>query len=194
MLEQGRAALSDPEASHDSLVAHAERLGAAAVAEPGTARGVLLATLTAGLPPNGIALLLAAPSLLLAVACNIVAQHAFAGLSFWFGDSGAAWFLYQKLIFMIGGMLIPPQVLPGWLQGAARVLPFRAMAYAPGRLASGHVEPMILVEQLGWLVVLCVIATSVFGAGERRLQVVGKRHRVEYCPRRIRWTIGRHYE
>ena len=78
--------------------------------------GVLLAWITAGHPPSGIALAVAAPSLVLAVMCNIVAQHAFAALSFWLGHSGGAWFLYQKLIFMVGGMLIPLEVLPGWLR------------------------------------------------------------------------------
>ncbi len=135
--------------------------------------GVVLAWITAGHPPSGIALAVAAPSLVLAVMCNIVAQHAFAALSFWLGHSGGAWFLYQKLIFMVGGMLIPLEVLPDWLRAAALVLPFRAMAYAPGRLASGHLEPILLVEQVGWLAVLACVATAVFGAGERRLQVVG---------------------
>ena len=73
---------------------------------------------------------------------------------------------------MVGGMLIPLEVLPGWLRATALVLPFRAMAYAPGWLASGHLEPILLVEQVGWLAVLACIATAVFGAGERRLQVV----------------------
>ena len=47
------------------------------------------------------------------------------------------------------------------------------MAYAPARLASGHWEPVLLVEQLVWLGVLAVVAAAAFRAGERRLQVVG---------------------
>ena len=48
-----------------------------------------------------------------------------------------------------------------------------AMAYAPARLASGHVEPELLLVQLAWLVGLSVLAVGVFARGERRLQVVG---------------------
>ena len=70
-------------------------------------------------------------------------------------------------------MLIPLEALPGWLQRVASLLPFRAMAYAPARLASGHLEPMLLLEQVGWLSLLSVAALAAFGAGERRLQVVG---------------------
>jgi viologen exporter family transport system permease protein len=137
------------------------------------AAGALLASATAGGPPRLAALALAVPSLVLALMCNIAAQHAFAASAFWLRDAGTAWFLYQKLVFVLGGMLIPLEVLPGWLGRAAALLPFRAMAYAPARLASGHVEPVLLLEQLGWLAALVVGAGLVFRAGQRRLQVVG---------------------
>lgn len=135
--------------------------------------GAVIATVTGGGPPNLLALSLAVPSLVLAITCNIVAQHAFAAAAFWLRSAGSAWFLYQKLVFVVGGMLIPLEALPGWLEGVASVLPFRAMSYIPARLASGHVEPMLLVEQVVWLAVLLVAANAAFGAGERRLQVVG---------------------
>jgi ABC-type uncharacterized transport system permease subunit len=47
------------------------------------------------------------------------------------------------------------------------------MAYAPGRLASGHLEPALLLEQVAWLGALVVLASACFRSGERRLQVVG---------------------
>jgi ABC-2 type transport system permease protein len=96
-----------------------------------------------------------------------------AGSAFWLRDTRATWFLYQKLVFLLGGMLLPLQVLPGFLYHVAMVLPFMAMAYAPARLASGHVEPWLLLVQVGWLVVLVAGAAAVFAAGQRRLQVVG---------------------
>jgi len=135
--------------------------------------GAVLAGLTAGAPLRPAALALAVPSLVLAVACNIVAQHAFAGVAFWIRDTGSAWFLYQKLVFILGGMLIPLEALPGWLERVASVLPFRAMSYAPARLAAGNLEPVLLVEQVAWLAVLLWGAGAVFRAGERRLQVLG---------------------
>jgi ABC-2 type transport system permease protein len=137
------------------------------------ATGAVLAVVIAGAPPRPAALVLAAPSLVLAVACNVVASHAFAGVAFWWRDAGSAWFLYQKLLFIVGGMLIPLEALPGWLQGIAAVLPFKAMSYTPARLASGHLEPGLVMQQVAWLAVLWVLASVVFRAGERRLQVVG---------------------
>jgi ABC-2 type transport system permease protein len=135
--------------------------------------GAALASATAGAPLHAGALALAVPSLVLAMAANVVAQHAFAASAFWLRNAGTAWYLYQKLVFVLGGMLIPLEVFPGWLEATARVLPFRAMAYAPARLAAGHVEPALLAEQVAWLVVLCAVAAACFRAGERRLEVVG---------------------
>ncbi len=137
------------------------------------AGGVVVASVSAGAPPSWPALLLAVPALVLAVACNLVAMHAFAGMGFWLRDTRSAWFLYQKFVFLLGGMLIPLEVLPAALEPVARALPFAAMAYAPARLASGHVEPAWLAVQAVWLVVLWALAARVFGAGERRLQAVG---------------------
>jgi ABC-2 type transport system permease protein len=124
-------------------------------------------------PPDPAALLLAMPALVLAIAVNLVAQHAFAGVAFWIRDARSTWFLYQKFVFIAGGMLLPIEVLPHGIERAARLLPFMAMAYAPARLASGHFEPTLLLVQAGWLAVLGAIAVAVFAAGERRLQVVG---------------------
>lgn len=135
--------------------------------------GCALAFVAAGAPPRPLALALAAPSLVLAVACNIALQHAFAASVFWVRDAGSAWFLYQKLVFVLGGMLIPLEALPAVMERVALFLPFRAIAYAPARLASGHVEPWLLLEQVGWLAFCVVLAAAAFGAGERRLQVVG---------------------
>jgi ABC-2 type transport system permease protein len=135
--------------------------------------GAVLASVVVGGPPSWPALALAVPSLVLAITLNIVAQHAFAASAFWLRNAGSAWYLYQKLVFVLGGMLIPLEALPDWLQSVTAVLPFRAMSYAPARLASGHVEPWLLAQQVGWLVALAFIAAAVFRAGERRLEVVG---------------------
>jgi ABC-2 type transport system permease protein len=137
------------------------------------ALGLAFSRLIAGPAPDGWALALAAPSLVLAVTCNLIAQHAFAGASFWIRDARATWFLYQKFVFIVGGMLMPLQVLPPALLRVSLVLPFMAMTYAPARLASGHLEPGLLLVQAGWVVALSGLAAGVFARGERRLQVAG---------------------
>ncbi|HET9946135.1 MAG TPA: ABC-2 family transporter protein [Actinomycetes bacterium] len=135
--------------------------------------GATYAWIVVGPPPSTAGVVLAVPALVLAVAVNLCLQHALAGAAFWLRDTRATWFLYQKLVFILGGMLLPLEVLPGVLREVAMVLPFMAMAYAPARLASGHVEPWLLLVQAAWLVVLAAGAAAVFAAGQRRLQVVG---------------------
>ena len=133
------------------------------------AAGAVLAWMIGGAAPDGIALVLAVPALMLAAVANLAAQHAFAAAAFWVRDAKGAWFLYQKLVFLLGGMLIPLEVLPDPLRDLAMWLPFAAMAYAPARLASGHMEPELLAIQTGWVVVLTAAALGAFSRGARRL-------------------------
>ena len=111
--------------------------------------------------------------LVLGCAANIASSHAFGGIAFWLLDAKASWFFFQKLVFLPGGMLIPLELLPRPLELISFALPFATMAYVPGRIASGHPDPLLLVWQLGWLVALLAMAGAVFAAGERRLQVMG---------------------
>jgi ABC-2 type transport system permease protein len=137
------------------------------------AAGTLFGTLIAGTPPRPLTYLVALASALLAISCNLAASHAFAALAFWQHEAKGAWFLYQKLVFILGGMLLPLQMFPGWLESAAWASPFWTMSYAPARLAAGFMEPWLLLGQVAWLVVLYGAAVAAFSAGERRMQEVG---------------------
>jgi ABC-2 type transport system permease protein len=135
--------------------------------------GTGIAWILAGPPPSTLGAVLAVPSLALGLLCNICAMHAFAAASFWSREVRSAWFIYQKLVFLLGGMLLPIEVLPSALQVLSKCLPFLAMSYVPGRFAAGYVELHLLLVQAFWIVVMGAIATVAFAAGERRLQVVG---------------------
>ncbi len=131
--------------------------------------GAGYAALVAGAPIATGSIGLALPSIVLAVVCNIAAQHAVAAASFWVRDAKSAWYLYHKFVFIAGGMLIPLEVLPESFESVARLLPFSAMAYAPARLASGYFEPGLLIGQALWTAVMLVAAVAMFARGERRL-------------------------
>jgi viologen exporter family transport system permease protein len=135
--------------------------------------GAVIVSPVVGPPPSSPGLLLAIPAMPLGVACNLALQHAFAAAAFWLQDAKSSWFLYQKLVFLLGGMLLPIELFPDFLERAARFLPFVTVAYAPARLLSGHPDPALLLLQLGWLIVLMAAALGVFRAGEQRLQVAG---------------------
>lgn len=134
----------------------------------GLVLAVLVGLVLGGRPPSFWSLALAVPSLVLALVLNLVGQHLFASSSFWLSESKGAWFIYNKLVFVLGGMLLPLEVLPGWMETVAKLLPFMAMAYAPARLASGSFEPWLLLVQLAWLGVIAAAAQNLFSRGERR--------------------------
>jgi ABC-2 type transport system permease protein len=135
--------------------------------------GVLFAWFTVGSPPDLLAAGLVLPAAVLGIAANLAAQHSFAAIAFWVNDSKAAWFLYQKLVFLLGGMLLPLELFPPVLERVSRFLPFWTMSYMPARLLSGHLEPWLLLFQVVWLLALMSFAAAVFGMGQRRLEVVG---------------------
>ncbi len=152
----------------------AVEVGAALVRLAGAALlGGGLTLIVGGGPPDLRALPLLLVAVPLACAANLAGQHAFGGIAFWLLDAKAAWFLYQKLVFLLGGLLLPLEILPAPMAAVARVLPWAAMAYVPGRIASGHLEPALIAVQLAWLGALIGLALLVFAAGERRLQLDG---------------------
>jgi ABC-2 type transport system permease protein len=135
--------------------------------------GTVTIWVIAGPPPSAAALGIAVPACALGAAANIASQHAFGGIAFWLLDAKSTWFVYQKLVFIPGGMLIPLELLPHGLETVSRALPFATMAYIPGRLASGDADAALLAWQAGWLVALVGAALAVYAAGQRRLEVLG---------------------
>lgn len=130
----------------------------------------VLVGLTLGGPPGSVAALaLAVPALLLALALNLTGQYVFAAGSFWLREAKGAWFLYNKLVFVLGGMLLPLEVLPQWMEAIAKSLPFMAMAYVPARLAAGHFEPQLLALQVLWLSLALIVAGTAFRRGQDRM-------------------------
>jgi ABC-2 type transport system permease protein len=55
-------------------------------------------------------------------------------LAFVVEDTQSFRLIYQKFTFILGGLMIPLDFLPDWLQGIARVLPFNLTTYAPAKL------------------------------------------------------------
>jgi ABC-2 type transport system permease protein len=84
--------------------------------------------------------------------------------------------IYQKLIFILGGMLIPLDFYPAWLQTISKSLPFAYMMYGPCRL---FVQPdaaiflNIMAGQVIWLVILGGLVVLAYTRGMRRLAING---------------------
>lgn len=84
--------------------------------------------------------------------------------------------IYQKLVFILGGLMLPLDFLPGWLQPAARILPFNLTTYAPARLFVAFNWPQfgrILILQLIWIAIIGAGLWLQFHWATRRLEING---------------------
>ncbi|MFW5684031.1 MAG: ABC transporter permease [Spirochaetota bacterium] len=97
-------------------------------------------------------------------------------LAFWFEEVMPFWWIIQKLIFVIGGLFIPIEFYPEWLQGIARVTPFAFAAYWPASTWADFSMRRFLITvggQAAWLFVFSVVAALIFRAAVRKLHVQG---------------------
>ena len=84
--------------------------------------------------------------------------------------------IYQKVLFLLGGLLIPLDFFPEWLQRIALATPFAHTVYGPARL---FVDPtferftVLLMNQAAWLLLLSAVLVFAYQRGIRRLVING---------------------
>jgi ABC-2 type transport system permease protein len=91
-------------------------------------------------------------------------------------DVSAFVWIYQKLAFLFGGLLIPLDFYPAWLQTIAKVLPFSSITYGPARLFVTPAPDLFLAVmsfQILWIVVLALLLTLAYQRGVAYLTVNG---------------------
>lgn len=82
--------------------------------------------------PRGMAFLL--PLGLLA-GVLLTLMHTLIGLTaFWLEDVSPGYWIFQKLTFVLGGLMLPLDIYPTWLQQIALWSPFSAALYGPGQM------------------------------------------------------------
>jgi ABC-2 type transport system permease protein len=91
-------------------------------------------------------------------------------------DVSAFMWIYQKLVFILGGFLIPLDFYPGWLQTIAKALPFAAMVYGPSKLLvspSFALFGQVMLMQGAWILALGTVLIVSFRRGMTYLTVNG---------------------
>jgi len=99
------------------------------------------------------------------------------GLSaFWLEDVSPVFWIYQKLLFTIGGMFLPLEFFPDWLQRVAAWLPFQLIVYSPAR-AFVDFQPSsfarAVIGQAAYLVIAAFVVHLVWLRAQRRMVVQG---------------------
>lgn len=96
--------------------------------------------------------------------------------AFWLGDIAPVYWIWQKLTFVLGGLLLPLTLYPDWVIAIARATPFSAVLAGPASFVldrpmfGGGVLALALV---GWASLAGVISTVTFRTITKRLQLNG---------------------
>ena len=113
---------------------------------------------------------------ILAMTLNFVVEFSIGLLGFWFEDTFAFFWIYQKIVFTFGGLFLPLELFPEPLRQIAAVLPFTSISYGPGRLAATFALSRF-IETLGtqvfWLIAVGLLAMLLYRRGVRRINVNG---------------------
>lgn len=129
-----------------------------------------------GAPNHPQGIIIAIPAILGAWTLHFCV-NAMIGLSaFVVEDVSAFSWIYQKFAFILGGMLIPLDFYPTWLQAIAKAMPFSSMIYGPARLfvtPSAEMFVRVMSLQIVWIVVLGFLLTLTYRRGISQLTVNG---------------------
>jgi viologen exporter family transport system permease protein len=127
--------------------------------------------------PAPWALAAAVPALLLAFALRFLIEWTLALAAFWTVRVSAVNQGYFVVLLFLSGQVAPLSLLPGPLQTAAALLPFRWMLAFPVELLLGRVAPQQALTGLGmllgWLVAAPVGMRIAWRAGVRVYSAVG---------------------
>jgi ABC-2 type transport system permease protein len=147
----------------------AEGVGAIAVRAPVIALGaVLCALIYTGRMPVATSLA-AVAAFGLAAMLVLHGLHVLTGLTaFWLLDVSPVFWVWQKLLFVLGGLVLPLAIYPEWLT------PFPSLLAGPAGFLIGDAAPAALALRLAlWTAVTGLAVRLVFARAVRALQVNG---------------------
>jgi len=126
------------------------------------------------MPDSAITWLGALASLAIGGYIGIALNYLVGISSFWTNEVRTlSWVLFSLEAFL-GGLSMPPEVLPRPLELLAKVSPFAHLAYYPARIYLELSKPApILAAGLAWAAVLTIVARRVTLGARRRLEVQG---------------------
>jgi ABC-2 type transport system permease protein len=130
----------------------------------------------AGPPDHPAGLLVAIAFGLIAGVVMTVFHLAIGVVAFWLGDVAPAYWIWQKLLFVLGGLLLPLSFYPDLFVRIALVTPFPFVLAGPASLATGAplMDMGLLALALAfWALIGWGVASAAFGRAVRRLQING---------------------
>jgi ABC-2 type transport system permease protein len=132
--------------------------------------------LAGGFPADPRGLVLALPVGLLASALGLTSHAAIGLFAFWIHDTSPVYWIWQKLAFVLGGLMFPLDVYPDWLHAGAELTPFAPMIYGVGSMAFGFDPSLALataVRLLLWSGALVLLLAWIHRRALESIQVHG---------------------
>jgi ABC-2 type transport system permease protein len=129
-----------------------------------------------GLPADAQGLLWALPLGLLASVLYTLCSALIGVSAFWLVDCSPLAWLFQKLTFAFGGLLVPLTLYPDWLRELALLTPFAALMFGPGSMAlaggAQHVGAVALQLSI-WIALALGLLSHLYARGVRALELHG---------------------
>lgn len=120
--------------------------------------------------------LLSLPAVFMAVNLNFLAMFIIGLLAFSMEEVAPVYWIYQKLLFIVGGLLMPIEFFPAWLRNVIQYLPTTYISYFPAKCAvhwDGAYFLKGFVIQLLYAALFLVVAQAMFRWGMKRVQING---------------------
>lgn len=140
--------------------------------------GITVTLLLVGPPPMTTWAAVPAGILLLfgGIVLNILWYLIISLLAFWSEEVRPFAWIFQKVVFVFGGLLFPLDFLPSWLQNITRILPFGYQAYWPAKIMVSFNSREFITAAAGQIIYITLLAgicSLIFTSATRRLQVNG---------------------
>jgi len=97
-------------------------------------------------------------------------------LAFWVEETSPFVLIHDRLLMLLGGMMLPLEIFPPLLRSIAGWLPMSMVLYAPARLLVGGGDLLpgrVFVIQAAWVLLAGAISVAIFRAGAKRVTVHG---------------------
>ncbi len=114
--------------------------------------------------------------LILSFILSFTVGMSFSLLAFWFEDVTALYWILQKGLFILGGMIVPLDVYPAIITKYLSYLPFGFITYGPGKyFVTGDfsVFTSTIKGQIIWSVIFGFLTWFIYKLAVRRLNVHG---------------------
>ena len=96
--------------------------------------------------------------------------------AFWIEEVRGYELVFTRVMMILGGLMVPLEIFPAWLEKIARVLPFQQMIYVPATYVVGTSTGSFwsaVAGQLIWVIIFILVTAGIFYKGVKKLNVNG---------------------